>query len=61
LPLRSLLLACAAAVLEIVLILPFSDDLADRNPTAHFTQHGLIFLGGVLMGFALRGLMHARR
>ncbi len=43
-----------AALLEVVLILPFVDHLADSHPTIHFTQHGLIFLGGVLMGMSLR-------
>jgi hypothetical protein len=40
-------------LLELIIILPFVDELADRNATAHFTQHGLIFLGGVLIGLAL--------
>ena len=52
--LRSLCLVAAAALLEIVLIMPFVDHLEDSTPTIHFTQHGLIFLGGVLMGIALR-------
>jgi hypothetical protein len=56
---RPLVLAALALVLEILLITPWVDDLADGNPTVHFTQHGLIFVGGVLMGWALRDL--ARR
>ena len=52
--LRSLSLVAIAALLELLLIAPFVDHLADSNPTIHFTQHGLIFLGGVLMGVALR-------
>jgi hypothetical protein len=51
---RALRLLIFAAVLEVVLILPFVDHLADSHPMIHFTQHGLIFLGGVLMGIALR-------
>jgi hypothetical protein len=51
---RSLCLVAAAALLELLLIAPFVDHLADANPTIHFTQHGLIFLGGVMMGIALR-------
>jgi hypothetical protein len=58
---RYLLLAVAALVLEIVLILPFTDDLADRNSTVHFTQHGLIFVGGVVMGYALHGAWRTQR
>jgi hypothetical protein len=58
---RSLLLAAAALALEIALILPFVDDLADENSTVHFTQHGLIFAGGVVMGYALHGAWRTRR
>jgi hypothetical protein len=52
--LRALALVIFAALLEVVLILPVVDHLADSHPTIHFTQHGLIFVGGVLMGIALR-------
>jgi hypothetical protein len=52
--LRSLSLVAIAALLELLLIAPFVDHLADSNPMIHFTQHGLIFAGGVLMGIALR-------
>ena len=34
-------------------------DLADRNATVHFTQHGLIFLGGMVMGWALMKVYEA--
>ena len=60
LPTRSLLLAALAATLEIIVILPFVDHWADHNQMIHFTQHGLIFAGGVIMGFALRGLRDTR-
>jgi len=53
---RAFAVGVAALVLELVLILPFVDDLADENATAHFTQHGLIFVGGILMGVALRDM-----
>ncbi|HEX4837408.1 MAG TPA: hypothetical protein VFV03_02640 [Solirubrobacteraceae bacterium] len=49
-------MAALAVVLELALITPWVDHAADRNQTVHFTQHGLIFLGGVLIGFALREL-----
>jgi hypothetical protein len=52
--LRSLSLVAVAALLELLLIAPFVDHLADSNPMIHFTQHGLIFAGGVLVGIALR-------
>ncbi len=50
-----------AALLEIVLILPFVDHLADAHPMIHFTQHGFIFAGGVLMGLAIRDVQRASR
>lgn len=53
---RALVLATFAVVLELLLVTPWVDDAADGNQTVHFTQHGLIFLGGVLMGYAIREL-----
>jgi hypothetical protein len=50
-----------AALLEITLVLPFVDHLADTHPTIHFTQHGFIFAGGVLMGLAIRDVQRASR
>lgn len=51
---KALGLLTLGALMELVLIMPFVDRLADSHPTVHFTQHGLIFLGGLLMGAALR-------
>jgi hypothetical protein len=51
---RAYKLVVAAVVLELVLMLPFIDHLVDTDPLLHFTQHGLIFVGGALLGFALR-------
>jgi hypothetical protein len=59
--LRALRLVVFAALLEVVLVLPFVDHLADANPTVHFTQHGFIFAGGVLMGLALRDVQRGSR
>jgi hypothetical protein len=59
--LRALRLVVFAALLEVVLVLPFIDHLADANPTIHFTQHGFIFVGGVLMGLALRDVQRSSR
>jgi hypothetical protein len=53
---RAYRLAVAAVVLELVLMLPFIDHLVDGDPLLHFTQHGLIFGGGLLLGLALRDL-----
>jgi len=58
---RALRLVVFAALLEFVLLLPFVDRLADANPTIHFTQHGFIFAGGVLMGLALRDVQRSAR
>ena len=55
-PRAALLLGVAGFVLELLLISPWVDDAADSNSTVHFTQHGLIFLGGIVMGWALRDL-----
>ncbi len=56
---RALRLVVSAAVLELFLLMPFVDHFADAHPTVHFTQHGFIFLGGVLMGWALRDVDRA--
>lgn len=58
---RALRLVVFAALLEIVLILPFVDHLADTHPMIHFTQHGFIFVGGVLMGLAIRDVQRSSR
>jgi hypothetical protein len=57
---RALCLVMFAALLEVVLVMPFVDQLA-ANPTIHFTQHGFIFAGGVLMGLALRDVQRTSR
>ena len=58
---RAMTLGVVALILEMLLILPVFDKIAGTNPTAHFTQHGGIFLGGVLMGVALRDMYLASR
>ncbi|MEA2266838.1 MAG: hypothetical protein QOE27_2421 [Solirubrobacteraceae bacterium] len=60
-PRKALTLGVTALILEMLLILPVFDQIAGTNPTAHFTQHGGIFLGGVLMGIALRDMFVASR
>ncbi|HSC05018.1 MAG TPA: hypothetical protein VLC49_16930 [Solirubrobacteraceae bacterium] len=59
--LRAFLLVAFAVVLEIVLLMPFVDHLADSNNTIHFTQHGFIFGGGVLLGLAIRDVQRSAR
>ena len=58
---RAFLLVVAAVMLEVVLLMPFVDQLADENQMIHFTQHGFIFAGGVLLGMALRDVQRAAR
>ena len=59
--LRAFGLVVLAIVLEIVLLMPFVDHLADSNNTIHFTQHGFIFAGGVMLGMAIRDVQRASR
>jgi hypothetical protein len=59
--LRAFGLVVFAVVLEVVLLMPFVDHLADSNNTIHFTQHGFIFGGGVLLGMAIRDVQRAAR
>jgi hypothetical protein len=55
-PRGALALGTCGFALEVLLLTPWVDDLTESNATVHFTQHGLIFLGGILMGWALRDL-----
>jgi hypothetical protein len=59
--LRAFRLVAFAVLLEMVLLMPFVDHLADSHPMIHFTQHGFIFAGGVLMGLAIRDVQRASR
>jgi RsiW-degrading membrane proteinase PrsW (M82 family) len=59
--LRAFALVVFAVVLEVVLLMPFVDHLADSNNTIHFTQHGFIFGGGVLLGLAIRDVQRSAR
>jgi hypothetical protein len=59
--LRAFRLVAFAVLLEVVLLMPFVDHLADSHPTIHFTQHGFIFAGGVLLGLAIRDVQRASR
>ena len=59
--LRAFALVVFVVLLEVTLLMPFVDHLADSNNTIHFTQHGFIFAGGVLLGFAIRDVQRAAR
>jgi hypothetical protein len=56
-PRSAVLLGGLALLLEVLAILPPIDDAVDRNATLHYTQHGILFLGGLMMGVALRDLL----
>jgi hypothetical protein len=58
---KAMRLMVFAALMEITLVLPMIDHLADTHPMIHFTQHGFIFAGGVLMGLAIRDVQRASR
>lgn len=55
-PRSAFLVGVVALAIEVALITPWVDSAADTNSTVHFTQHGLIFVGGLVMGWALRDL-----
>ncbi len=59
--LRAFRLVVFSVLLEVVLLMPFVDHIADSHPTIHFTQHGFIFAGGVLLGLAIRDVQRASR
>jgi hypothetical protein len=56
-PLVAVLVGGLGLLLEIITILPPIDRATETNATLHYTQHGLVFLGGLLMGLALRDLI----
>ena len=58
---RAFSLVAFVVFLEVMLLMPFVDHLADSNNTIHFTQHGFIFAGGVLLGMAIRDVQRASR
>jgi hypothetical protein len=58
---RALALAVLGLVCELVMVLPWADNLAYRDPTFHQTQHGVIFLGGAFLGQAIVSLRQMRR
>jgi hypothetical protein len=60
-PRTAVLIGGLGLLLEILAILPPIDDATDTNPTLHYSQHGVLFLGGLLMGIALRDLLASGR
>ena len=60
-PRNAVLLGALGLLLEVLAILPPIDDATATNATLHYTQHGVLFLGGLMMGVALRDLLIAGR
>ncbi len=61
-PLRALLLGGVGLLCQVLALTPLVEELSESTPAAHYLQHGVIFVGGVLMGIALRDLwMMSRR
>ena len=60
-PRTAVLLGALALLLEILAILPPIDDATESNATLHYSQHGVLFIGGLLMGVALRDLLASGR
>jgi hypothetical protein len=48
-----LLAACMALFAEIGLTMSWVDSYTHAHPAAHYAAHGVMFLGGVLVAFAL--------
>ena len=55
-PVRALVLGGIGILCQIVVLLPPVEHWIEESQPAHYLQHGIIFLGGVLMGIALRDL-----
>jgi hypothetical protein len=53
-------LVAFTVVLEVVLLMPFVDPLADSSTSIH-SQHGFIFAGAVLLGTAIRDVQRSVR
>jgi hypothetical protein len=60
-PRTAVLVGGLGLLLEVLAILPPIDRATATNATLHYSQHGVLFLGGLLMGIALRDLMVAVR
>ena len=56
-PRIAIALGALGLVLQLVALSPPFTDNVDENQTLHYTQHGIVVLGGILMGVALRDLL----
>ena len=60
-PMRALVLGGIGLLCQEVALLPPVDNAVDTNAAIHYLQHGIIFVGGVCMGIALRDLLMMSR
>ena len=54
---RALVLGAIGLLCQVVALLPPVDNAVNSNAAIHYLQHGIIFVGGVCMGIALRDLL----
>ena len=62
-PYRALLIGAIGILCQVFVLLPPVEHWIEESQPAHYLQHGVIFVGGVLVGLALRDLwlMNRRR
>ena len=60
-PMRALVLGGIGLLCQVVALLQPVDNAVDTNAAIHYLQHGIIFIGGVCMGIALRDLLMMSR
>lgn len=56
-PYVALAMGVVALVLDVASLLPPLDTAIDENAALHTAQHGLIFLAGLLVGWAIRDVI----
>ena len=55
-PMRALLLGAIGILCQVIVLLPPVEHAIEESQPLHYLQHGIIFVGGVLVGVALRDL-----
>ncbi len=60
-PVRALVLGAIGILCQVFVLLPPVEHAIEESQPFHYLQHGIIFVGGVLMGIALRDLWLMRR
>jgi hypothetical protein len=60
-PSRAFVLGAIGVLLQILVLLPPVEHAIEESQPLHYLQHGLIFVGGVFVGIALRDLWLMQR